>query len=112
MTKRSYRSLGCEIMAVLMRGPLTWQEVTAKVGLSEESSVGWLHSMRDSGIVRISGYMQTSDTPRMSRVFSLQTTPFALPDVPYPHRKRREVKRELRVRVPCSIFDLASMVQA
>lgn len=117
--KRSYRILGANIIATLMCGPCTWQDMTKRIGMSTATADGWLKSLRGAGVVRVSGFVKAAETTRMTRVYSLQPAPFALPDVQYPRAPRktpqidriRAPKRKL-ARVPNSVFDLAAALGA
>lgn len=78
--KRGHYEVGAEIMAALMWGPKTWQQVEEQAGLTGNTSVKWMHSLHESGVIRISGYTQPAVQHKPARIWSLQTRPFALPD--------------------------------
>lgn len=90
---RSYREIGTEIIATLMHGDRTWIELADQVGISANSADGWLCELRKSGVIRVAGYARRHETGRPARVYSLQTKPFALPDVVYVIQGRKTVRQ-------------------
>lgn len=87
MTKRqaaqSRRTEVCELFRALMDGSQTMEDLCEVVNLSKACTKGWVTAMRESGLVRISDRL-----PGKCYVYSLQPSPFALPDVPLRDRKR------------------------
>lgn len=73
--------IGAEIMAALLHHPRTEPELKAQVGMGNATSERWLEEYRASGVIRICAYERHG---KWTRVFAVQTTPFALPDAPRP----------------------------
>jgi hypothetical protein len=89
MTKRqaaqTRRGEVCELFRTLMDGAQTFEDLCDVVNFSKGCVKGWLAAMHESGLVRISDRL-----PGKCYVYSLQTSPFALPDVPLRTRKRSQ----------------------
>lgn len=87
MTKRqaaqSRRTEVCELFRALMDGSQTMEDLCEVVNLSKACTKDWIVAMRESGLVRISERL-----PGKCYVYSLQTSPFALPDEQLRDRKR------------------------
>lgn len=83
------RTIGSEIIAALMHSPRTQSQLQAQVGATPHAIRTWLQELRNSGVIRISGYRRANSGPLM-RVYSLQTSPFALPDVATPEPELTE----------------------
>lgn len=83
------RTIGCEIIAALVKGPRTIGDITEMVDCSHVVVSYWMRDLQEAGLVRISGYIQLPylnakhqqqlGSPRA--VYEWQTSPFALPSV-------------------------------
>lgn len=74
-------------MAAFMWGPKTWQQIEEQAGLTGSTSVKWKNSLHDSGVIRISGFTAPGHQHKRTRIWSLQTQPFALPDATFEESK-------------------------
>ena len=82
--KRSYRSIGAEIIALLIVRPRPWPEVQSTLKLAEGTADEWLKSLRQVGVVYIAGYVQYTSASRKTRIYAMQAKPFEKADEPYP----------------------------
>ena len=87
--KNGVRTIGCEIIAALIKGPRTVGDIQEMVGCSHATISYWLRDLRESGLVRISGHVQRPyeakrghcEGGRFRAVYEWQSSLFALPDV-------------------------------
>lgn len=78
----------CEIIRALMDGPKTFVELCEVVDFQSAAVGDWIRSFRGAGVVRISARL-----PGKQYVYSLQASPFNLPDAPSRRdRSRRRMK--------------------
>lgn len=83
------RTIGCEIIAALIKGPRTIGDIREMVDCSHVTVANWLRDLSAAGLVRISDYVQVpyeaANGPRAGSryraVYAWQIAPFALPDV-------------------------------
>ena len=86
------RGIGCEIVAALMKGQRTVEDLQQMVGCSEMVVRYWLRDLRTSGLVRIAYYAERApnratgrrETGRRRVVYAWQTAPFAVADAANP----------------------------
>lgn len=72
-----------EACAALMKGPRTRRELREMCGISEGSALRVLSELRESGLVRRSGFRRNLTCGAEAEVFEWQH-PFHREDVPYP----------------------------
>lgn len=77
-----HRDMACEIIAALMKGDRTVEDLVEMVGCSVASARRWIDSMRKSGLVHLVGVdptsYGTSGAPRL--LYRWQTSPYEIPD--------------------------------
>lgn len=82
-----------DIVAALMKQPRTLHDLLEYLGMvPEHAGSNWnvqkyLDALHDVGVIRVSDYAPRSGPP--ARVWSIQPTPFALPDAERPPMKVR-----------------------
>lgn len=107
-TQRSPLEVGPKVIALLMQGPITGQQLQRKLGMGNGSSQAWLEALHRDGVIRISGYAEPSANNVRARIYSLQEVPFGKPDVEAPEKgAARPVNRCMRV---ASVFHLAQVL--
>lgn len=75
------RQTGCEIIAALMKGSGTQEEIQQRSGVSKNALYKWLREMVASGLVhRAYGARAHGPSGHLPIVYTLQPTPFAMED--------------------------------
>lgn len=77
------RICAVEILATLMHEPRTTAQLLEQVGSSNTAMRLWLREFHNSGLIRVSGFVEREGPGPREKIFSLQTKPFALPDAVY-----------------------------
>lgn len=82
--KGSSRRIGCEIVAALVKAPRTIDDLLQMVDCSEMVARYWVQDLRESGLVRISAYLDRAGatTGRRRVRYAWQASPFEMPDAP------------------------------
>lgn len=69
-----------ELLAQLLWGPKTADELRTAVGCSERCIGDWLRAMREGGVVRLAGKVRSTAPSGYRYLYVLQRQPFELPD--------------------------------